>query len=759
MESRKKNLNLSSNVFIKNPFTNNENESDLRSGVKSSRISGNISYLENNIITNTSNRLGSSSNIIQNNTINIRTISKQPKQSQFSNLTNSISNGFKSDTNNDNIITSLKEKEKEKDLSKLPSTTKNKPIKLIEPTIKINNIQNISNNSPIKPNNKKSFNQIYSNAMIDKNKDKDSPKVKKGSYLENLLKSNKLKEEEVKEKNNDYQTNIAEGKKLMQQVNRNALSSNSNKNTYSSIQMEKINSTNKFETTHKNFGKSIYSTKNKKGSKNFNLDKNRSNSVKMSNNPIDVMSLMNNNHQPINLSVHSLNFPFFEASKTSLKSCTPISAYAANTHQGSIRNYNEDRVSIILNIVKPTSFKGGYWPKCSFFAVYDGHGGFGCADFLRDNLHQMIIKDSNFPHSPKDAILNGCSQAEEEFTKKYALNSNESDINDRSGSCAVFSLIVDDVCYIGNVGDSRAVLSKYQGSEVIGITRDHKPNDDNESKRIYSNGGRVYQTQTSAAAFSFYNSSFKFNQSPEQIFTGPSRVFPGRLSVSRTFGDIEAKLTKFGGLPNVITAIPELFSFKITAETDFIFLGCDGIFDLFKNEEIGQAVFMSLPIEAELSKNNSQFPSINQSSKDNSLTIHSLCGKSVDLILKTALHRNCLDNVTSVLVAFNGLEEKLKQVTGSNMNDVVIPSSIIPNSKENEITQSSMNKYLSSTERKWKTTKEKNNSIIPPITDNKFRQSNIEKAYKSIYANSLNYDYKTTQSSISYSNGFGNKKF
>tara|TARA_B110000503_G_C6976069_1_gene341215 strand:+ start:270 stop:377 length:108 start_codon:yes stop_codon:yes gene_type:complete len=25
-----------------------------------------------------------------------------------------------------------------------------------------------------------------------------------------------------------------------------------------------------------------------------------------------------------------------------------------------------------------------YWPECSFFAIYDGHGGHKCADFLRD---------------------------------------------------------------------------------------------------------------------------------------------------------------------------------------------------------------------------------------------------------------------------------------------------------------------------------------------------------------------------------------
>jgi protein phosphatase PTC2/3 len=78
----------------------------------------------------------------------------------------------------------------------------------------------------------------------------------------------------------------------------------------------------------------------------------------------------------------------FDEAKYSSKSHGLIVSYAANTHQGIQRNYNEDRVSIILNMTRPASKKNlNVWPKCSFFAIYDGHGGSVCADFLKDYLH------------------------------------------------------------------------------------------------------------------------------------------------------------------------------------------------------------------------------------------------------------------------------------------------------------------------------------------------------------------------------------
>jgi hypothetical protein len=44
---------------------------------------------------------------------------------------------------------------------------------------------------------------------------------------------------------------------------------------------------------------------------------------------------------------------------------------------------------------------------------------------------------------------------------------------------------------------------------------------------------------------------------------GPYRVLPGRLSVSRTFGDIEAKMEKYGGKEGVVIAKPEISQFTI----------------------------------------------------------------------------------------------------------------------------------------------------------------------------------------------------
>jgi len=60
---------------------------------------------------------------------------------------------------------------------------------------------------------------------------------------------------------------------------------------------------------------------------------------------------------------------------------------------------------------------------------------------------------------------------------------------------------------------------------------------------------------------------------------GPVRVMPGRLSVSRTFGDCMAKMEKYGGNPKCIVADAEIFTVPIGDDLDFVLIGSDGIFD------------------------------------------------------------------------------------------------------------------------------------------------------------------------------------
>lgn len=66
---------------------------------------------------------------------------------------------------------------------------------------------------------------------------------------------------------------------------------------------------------------------------------------------------------------------------------------------------------------------------------------------------------------------------------------------DRSGSCAIITLIVGDDCYIANLGDSRAVLSTCQGKPMYSLSRDHKPTDVGEQTRILKEGGKIYRTE------------------------------------------------------------------------------------------------------------------------------------------------------------------------------------------------------------------------------------------------------------------------
>ena len=289
-----------------------------------------------------------------------------------------------------------------------------------------------------------------------------------------------------------------------------------------------------------------------------------------------------------------------------------IKGYAFNSSIGKIRDYNEDAITVTkVDLNNNNNFY--------FFGVYDGHGGKGCSTYLRENLHNNI----------KEFSISGIKQAiqitEEKFKVEQALKEN-GELNDSSGSCGIMAMIQGNKCIIANVGDSRLVL--FKNGKLFFATEDHKPNTETEKRRIKLAGGEIYQTMT----------LFPLRQNGKEI-EPPWRVLPGRLSVSRTFGDIEAKETKFGGIPGVVLALPDINEIELDDDFNFMVIGCDGIFDVLSNDEILECIKIVLK-----EKN------VQEIKEDD---VHQLCGDFAAMIVKGAIAKDSSDNVSCIVVAFN----------------------------------------------------------------------------------------------------------
>ena len=344
----------------------------------------------------------------------------------------------------------------------------------------------------------------------------------------------------------------------------------------------------------------------------------------------DIIS--NNTKHKVTLTLNILHtfIPNYDNAKHSTVRSSPSNAiaYGANTYQGILRNYNEDRVSIIFNMKPPSTLPPSTtWPKVTFFAIYDGHGGSCCSDFLRDHLHTLICHSECFLSNVQQAIYEGFAKAEEMFiSSQYKL------AKDKSGSCALVAIIVNDRLYVANCGDSRAVMSMRDGKEWKDITVDHKPNEAHEKERIELNGGSVYQSQIALH---------------KDKIMGPYRVVPGRLSVSRTIGDGGAKEEKKG----VIIARPDVHEWNLKEnDVDFVVMACDGVFDQMSSKEAVDCVWMVF----------------NKGNED----VHDKCGKAVDLIMKGAMARKSLDNVTCIVIALKNVGNSADFVYDSKDEEV-----------------------------------------------------------------------------------------
>ena len=358
-------------------------------------------------------------------------------------------------------------------------------------------------------------------------------------------------------------------------------------------------------------------------------------------------------------------YDYYESPKFSTKQIGPLKSYSYNTYQGLYKDNNEDRVSVCSLVKKPASSKMKVWPKISYFAVFDGHGGEECSEFLEKNFLNYLVENANFPFDIKLSMIEACQKIEEGFFKEFCKDKIEN--SNFSGSCALIAVVFDNKIYIGNIGDSRAIMSICEGTKVKQLTMDHKPDNVKEFERALKNGSKIYlddndDVDIDESKIHFIKDKIelekmkavKENSTEEKIF----RVYPSDLAVMRTIGDIKAKKKEYGGIPGTIINIPEIFIYDINSNDDFIVLGCDGIFDDLSNEEVINAAWMAYKHRA----------------KEKNYDIHESTKDACDLVIRVALEKQTTDNLSCIIIGVEGLEKyfqtiQLKEKVNSNINN------------------------------------------------------------------------------------------
>ena len=253
-------------------------------------------------------------------------------------------------------------------------------------------------------------------------------------------------------------------------------------------------------------------------------------------------SVLSQNYCPI------LDEPKKKIYKKILKidSCT-IPGYTLN----GIKQKNQDSFFLKKNFLsKDEQF---------FIGICDGHGLFG------DLVSQYISE--TLPLNVKDI-------SKEELVKAF-IDTNNSLINNTkidcslSGTTCTSIIITLDKIICANIGNTRAILAKFENGcyNTINLSRDHKPTESDEIKRILSEGGVIKQ---------IYDKTKKEYLGPERIWLKNSDI-PG-LTMSRSFGD---NLAHTVGVIN----IPEIRAFDYSGGEKFIIIASDSIWQYIDSDE------------------------------------------------------------------------------------------------------------------------------------------------------------------------------
>lgn len=245
------------------------------------------------------------------------------------------------------------------------------------------------------------------------------------------------------------------------------------------------------------------------------------------------------------------------------------SAYKSKAgNNGGVQKTNQDSTLCKLSGLKKEGF--------NLYGVMDGHGSHGhfISSSVKAFFSEFIFKASHYEdNATLDSIHNKLVDKDYSIIKHCFQNCESSLARSKyevnfSGTTAVMVIQIDDIVICANTGDSRAILFGSDG--ITELSKDHKPDNENELQRILSSGGRVEK--------------YKDNGNP----VGPFRVwlkyddYPG-LAMSRSMGDFVAKSVG-------CSCIPEIIQFNLTEKSYFMIIASDGVWEFLNNSTVVKIV-------------------------------------------------------------------------------------------------------------------------------------------------------------------------
>ena len=194
-----------------------------------------------------------------------------------------------------------------------------------------------------------------------------------------------------------------------------------------------------------------------------------------------------------------------------------------------------------------------------FLGVCDGHGTNGhlVSEYISNNLPNYLKNISD------ESIINSFN-----FTNNSLINNTKIDCSLSGSTCTALIINLEKII-CANLGDSRAVLGKYENGiyTAVNLSQDHKPNNPCEMKRILYEGGRINP---------FYDEELKKYLGPERVWLKNSDI-PG-LAMTRSIGDNVAHSVG-------VISEPEIIKYEFNGNEKFIILASDGIWEYIDSDE------------------------------------------------------------------------------------------------------------------------------------------------------------------------------